>query len=139
MADAQALQSDAQSLGAAAKGDARAQVRAKIKADWEQFKADRAAKKATLQADWQQLHSDLGAARSAKAGTKADREALRQALQQMHDAFEQGRAQLREADDAAHAALQAVRAGFKHDKAGSPISAADAKSAAAPVAPAAKP
>jgi len=116
MADAQKLQSDA----ALVKPGNKDAAKAALKADWTKLQSDFQAKHTTMQADWQQLHSDFQAAREAKAGTKADRVALRDATKQMHDAFQTGRAQVHEAVMAAKAAIVAAR------KAGAQISKGDA-------------
>ena len=116
MADAQKLQSDASLI----KPGNKDQAKAALQADWQQLKSDFQAKHAVMQGDWQQLHSDLAAARAAKAGTKADRDALKQALQQVRSTFQAGRAEVHQAVQAAQAAIKAARA------AGAPISASDA-------------
>lgn len=116
LADAQKLQADA-ALFKPGNKDA---AKAAIKADWTQLKSDFEAKHVTMQADWKQLQTDLAAARSAKAGTKADRTALRDAIHAMEATFRDGRAQVHEAIQAAHAAIQAAR------KAGASIPKADA-------------
>jgi hypothetical protein len=115
MADAQKLQSDA----ALMKPGNKVAAKAAIKADWTKLKSDFDATHTTMHANWQQLHADFQAARVAKAGTKADRVALRNAEQQMRETFKQGRAQVHEAVMAAKAAIVAAR------KAGVPIKAGD--------------
>jgi hypothetical protein len=116
IADAQKLQSDAALIKPGNKDAAKSA----LKADWTKLQSDFQAKHVTMQADWQQLHADFLAARDAKAGTRADRVALRTAEQQMRQTFQTGRAQVHEAVQAARAAIQAAR------KAGAPISPGDA-------------
>ena len=115
MADAQQLQSDA----ALVKPGNKDAAKTALKADWTKLRSDFQAKHVTMQADWQQLHADLQAAREAKAGTRADRAALRTAEQQMRQTFRTGRAEVHQAVQAAHAAIQAAR------RAGAPISNGD--------------
>jgi chromosome segregation ATPase len=120
MADAAKLQSDAALIKPGNKDAAKAA----LTADWTQLQSDVQATHTTMQADWQQLHSDFEAARSAKAGTKDDRAALRDATKQMRETFQAGRAQVHEAVMAAKAAIVAAR------KAGVPIKDGDAKKVA---------